>query len=52
LVGKVYLGVQPFPERYPAVMAAMADGLSVSQVGEKMGAKTTCAERLRACSAC
>jgi hypothetical protein len=39
-------------QRYPAVMAVIADGLSVSQVVEKMGAKTTCAERLRACSAC
>jgi hypothetical protein len=39
-------------QRYPAVTAVIADGLSVSQVAEKMGAKTTCAERLRACSAC
>ena len=39
-------------ERAQAVMAVIGDELSVSQVAEKAGAKTTCAERLRACSAC
>jgi hypothetical protein len=39
-------------QRYQAAMAVIGDGWSVSQVGEKIGAKTTCAERLRACSAC
>jgi hypothetical protein len=39
-------------QRYQAVLAVISDGLSVSQVAEKVGPKTTCAERLRACSAC
>jgi hypothetical protein len=39
-------------QRYQAVMAVIGHGLSVSQVAEKVGAKTTCAQRLRACSAC
>jgi VIT1/CCC1 family predicted Fe2+/Mn2+ transporter len=38
-------------QRYQAVMAVIGDELSVSQVAEKVRAKTTCAERLRACSA-
>ena len=33
-------------QRYQAVMAVIGDGWSVSQVAEKIGAKTTCAERL------
>jgi hypothetical protein len=39
-------------QRYQAVMAVIGDGWAVSQVAEKIGAKTTCAERLRARSAC
>src|ERR1700722_14463392 len=39
-------------QRYQAVMAVIGDGWSVSQVAEKIGTKTTCAERLRARSAC